>query len=199
MDDLDFRCLHVTLTGRAPLLMHSSDLVNPLNPIVKEMKKLTSKPAKQKTDADHEELARLEFMGGLWMAAGKPSVPTLALEACFRDGARAARKGKDAESASFVEATVEQRAVDLIYDGPKDPKKLWEQRAKFALTVPAGVKDARVMRTRPYFNIWSVEFDFYYDQTMLDEAQVRDAWVAAGRKGLGDWRPKHGRFVPTFD
>lgn len=188
------RTLKVRLTGLVPLVMHSSQLVDKNNPIVREMGKITSKGSKKQTDADRERLAELEFTGGLWLHNGKPAIPTLALEACFKDGARAARKGKDAERALFIDGD----AVPLKYDGPTDPEKLWAKREQFAFTVPAVVNKARVMRTRPIFRKWSAEAEVTYDENEMNESSVKDAWIEAGRRGLGDWRPKFGRFDVEF-
>ena len=53
----------ITIRGIAPLLMHNGQLANPLNPLAKEMKKVTS--VRTKTDEHHLELQRLEFLAGL--------------------------------------------------------------------------------------------------------------------------------------
>lgn len=187
--------LPITMTGIAPLLMHSARLVDPLDPIVREMKKISAKKTK-KTDDDIARLAELEYMGGLWTADGqRPAVPTMALEACFREGARATRRGKDAERGAWVEGD----HVDLIYDGPKTAAQLWVQRKRFALTVAAKVQNARVMRTRPIFRAWSCKFDLMFDPSEFNLDTVKEIWVEAGRRGLGDWRPKFGRFEVAFD
>lgn len=55
----------ITVTGTQPLLMHNSRMANPLDPIVKAVGKITSK--RVKTDDDQEELARLDFYGGLYL------------------------------------------------------------------------------------------------------------------------------------
>lgn len=188
------RTLKVKLTGLVPLLMHSSRLVDKNDPIVREMSRITAKGSKKQTDADRDRLAELEFLGGLWLYDGTPAVPTLALEACFKDGARAARKGKDAERAMFVDG----EAIPLKYSGPRDPEKLWDKREQYVLTVPAVINKARVMRSRPIFRDWSVSFDCTYDENEMNEASVKEAWIEAGRRGLGDWRPKFGRFEAEF-
>lgn len=190
------RTLQVKLTGIVPLLMHSSKLVDKNTPIVREMGKITAKGSKKQTDADRDRLAELEFLGGLWLdeTKKKPAIPTLALEACFKEGARAARRGKDAERAMFVDG----ECVPLKYNGPGNLEKLWENREQYAFTVPAVVNKARVMRTRPIFREWSATFECSYDETEMNESSVKEAWIEAGRRGLGDWRPKFGRFNVEF-
>jgi hypothetical protein len=51
------------------------------------------------------------------------------------------------------------------------------------------------MRVRPMFREWSIEFDYAYDETELDEQSVITAAEIAGRLvGLCDYRPRFGRF-----
>ena len=68
--------LHVTLNGTTPLIMHSPKCVNPLHPLAKQMKTLTSK--KKKTEADLEAISDLEWEAGAYW------VP----EPCFLDCCR---------------------------------------------------------------------------------------------------------------
>ena len=58
--------MHVTLklTGRSALVQHNPQLLDPMNPITREIAKLTWK--RKKTDADYDEIAHLEFLGGLY-------------------------------------------------------------------------------------------------------------------------------------
>lgn len=54
----------LTLTGVTPLLVHNARLADPLDPIVRQTKPISGK--RSKTEEDHLELARLEFIGGLY-------------------------------------------------------------------------------------------------------------------------------------
>ena len=65
--------LKARLTGLVPLILHNARLADPLDPISKAMKTVSSK--RKKTDADFEELARLEFEGGLYMVDDEPVIP----------------------------------------------------------------------------------------------------------------------------
>jgi hypothetical protein len=61
------------------------------------------------------------------------------------------------------------------------------------------VKQARVMRTRPRFDRWSLEFDANYDENLLNFNDVVEAAEYAGQYiGLCDSRPKYGTFVATI-
>ncbi len=179
--------LKVEIVGVSPLLMHNGQLADPLCPHVKAMRKITSKSAKSKTDADHEEASRIEFMGGLYIDKGGPIIPGELLEACIRDGARVERKGKD------VVAGVWCDAAKLEYKGPRDPDKLWADK-RFMDRRGAKIGKATVQRTRPKFRSWSASFVVNFDSRLVDKDVVVDAIHAGGRKGLGDYRPKFGRF-----
>ena len=63
------------IEGVDPILMHNGQLANPRNSYAKSMKAISSK--RNKTGDDFDELARLEFCGGLYMTDGngKPCVP----------------------------------------------------------------------------------------------------------------------------
>jgi hypothetical protein len=54
---------------------------------------------------------------------------------------------------------------------------------------------AKVMRTRPIFRNWSINAIAQYDPDVLNLRDVEEIASDAGKLvGLGDWRPKHGRF-----
>ena len=84
------------LIGERPLLMNSSVKVDPLNPINIELGRLTSK--RDKTAADHEQIAKAEWHAGLWLLDGKPCIPSDAVESAFSAAARTRRKGKQAKA-----------------------------------------------------------------------------------------------------
>ena len=64
--------------GGSPLVMHNERLADPLDEYVRDIAKLSRK--RQKTEADHLEIARLEFLGGLYLNGdGVPSVAAVAL------------------------------------------------------------------------------------------------------------------------
>lgn len=175
------------IEGRAPLLMHNGQLCDPLNRHAKALAKISGK--KKKTDADHEAMQKTEFLGGLYLNADmRPIIPAEMLEACIRNGARKRAKGKTVETG----LTVESDAV-LIYDGPTDPDELYA--AGFYDRSKARVRANSVMRTRPRFNRWSLEFEVSYDATLIDQSDIDEALATAGRLcALGDWRPRFGRF-----
>ena len=177
------------VVGLAPLLMHNGQMVNPLNPIVKEIKKISSK--RKKTDDDHAEISRLEFQASLYTnAKSEYIIPAEMIEATLINGAKKRKLGTKFKSAVFVEAD-----GVLTYDGPKK----WEERFKDSNCVNISkvrVQQNSVMRTRPQFNSWSTEFTVQYDPELVDESDLDNAVADAGRQcGFGDWRPRYGRFA----
>jgi hypothetical protein len=63
------------------------------------------------------------------------------------------------------------------------------------LRFAVNVNDAKVMRTRPRFPAWHVVADIEFLQSLLNRNEVIEIFEIAGmREGLGDWRPKFGKF-----
>jgi len=175
------------LIGVRPLLMHSGRLCDPLDPIARDLAKITGK--RLKTASDHREIARIEWFGGLWLDQGVPCIPPEAIEAAFVAGARMQRRGKQAAAGIEVDGPAR-----LFYDGPQDVDELWKQE-RFRLRVPVRVGSARTMRTRPRFDTWNVEFTASYLPGLLSRPLIADIFAVSGfARGLGDWRPKFGRF-----
>lgn len=175
------------IKGVSPLLQHNGQLADPLNKWAKEMKKISGKRAK--TEADFAELARLEFMGGLYLHNGEPCLPGELLEAAFVEGAKKLRKGQQAKAGIIVDGF-----ASLAYDGPRKPDELWEDES-FRLTAGVRVQRNRVMRTRPIFRDWSVQVDVDFMPDVLNKTDIDEIVAACGRVvGLGDWRPRFGRF-----
>lgn len=184
MQTVKFKLKSVT-----PLLQHNGRLANPLDPFAKDLKKVTSK--RGKTDADLEEIARREFYGGLyWNSEMGPHIPDSMLQASITEGAKKFKLGKAFKSAVFVMGDMR-----LDYDGPREPDALWDNR-EFSHEAMVKVGNAKTLRTRPMFKDWVGEVSVTFDESVVDEQQVKSAFEAAGRfVGLGDWRPRFGRFT----
>jgi len=182
--------LRFRIIGESPLVMHNGRLADPLDSISRKMKEVSSK--RKKVDADHEELARLEWHGGLYLDEGRPCIPAENLEAALSGKGGAARKekmGKQAEAAMFLPGN-----ALLEYEGPTDIDKLWADE-RFRLRVKVKVQANAVMRTRPIFREWAASFDVAFDADLVNEEDVgRWVKVAGEVVGIGDWRPRFGRF-----
>jgi hypothetical protein len=184
----------ITLKGTAPLLMHSSRLANPLDPAAKAMKEFTSK--RVKTDDDHHEIARREFIGGMYYDpdAG-PYVPADNIHRALLDAAKKTKSGPKIKEGLFISTDINP----LAYSGPRNIEKLWEAQV-FTLIVSAKVTTQRVMRTRPMFRDWGVAAEGILDEEIIDLKELQKIAVTAGERiGLGDWRPRYGRFTATVE
>jgi hypothetical protein len=195
--------LAVRWTGTRPLIMHRGNLADSFDPWARKIKEISSK--RKKTDEDSGELQRREFLGSLYYDQEIGIyIPTENVRACIVEGARVSKLGVQAETGIEVIAYgANEAAIPFEYEGPKDPEKLWNSRKKdgssdFIFTRGVRVNQARIMRTRPRFHKWSIPFIVEIDTELLNPDQAIQAMIHAGlRKGLGDWRPRHGRFTVT--
>lgn len=179
--------LSFKIIGVSPLLMHNGQLVDPLNPHSRSIAEITKK--RKKTDADHEEMGRREFFGGLYVSGGEPCIPAEMLEAALIRGAMKEKRGPAAKAGILIEDNAR-----LEYDGPRDPKALWED-THFKFRVAAKVGQVKVMRTRPRFDGWAASMKIKFLPTLLNAREIRDFLITAGEQiGIGDWRPRFGRF-----
>jgi hypothetical protein len=182
--------LSFKIQGVAPLLMHNGQLADPANEWSRAIKEISSK--RKKTDADYEEMARLEWMGSLYLHKGEPCIPGYVLEGTLIGRGGAARKQKMGKQAAAGLYAVDN--FPLEYKGPREPAKLWKLE-NFRLRVPVRVGQARVIRTRPMFEEWSATVFFDLDTDLVNVADASLWMEVAGREvGLMDWRPKCGRF-----
>jgi hypothetical protein len=180
--------------GTSPLLMHNARLADPLDEVVKEIKTVSGKL--RKTDADHELLGRLEFIGGMYYAepAG-PYLPAANIRKALIEAARKSKSGKLVEQGLFVDTLINP----LLYDGPRDLDGLWADK-NFVSRLCVKVQTARLMRTRPMFPFWAVDAVCSYDPELLNFAQIKEfAQIAGNYIGVGDYRPLYGRFIADLE
>lgn len=183
-----WQSLSYKLTSSAPLIQHNGQTADPLNRWSKALKSISSK--RKKADSDFEEMARIEFLAGLYMSADGPIIPNTVIDGMTVNAAKKMKDGPVAKSGCFC---LEHARLD--YDGPRGADALWgDERFRFAVNVRVG--QARIVRTRPWFQEWSAVITLNIEDTLVNAAQV-DRWmsIAGTQVGLGDWRPQYGRFV----
>lgn len=186
--------LTMKFQGVSPLLMHSARGADPLDPLARRMKELSSQ--RKKTDEVHALMARTEWELGLYFDDELGVyLPTTNLRACVVEGAKLSKLGMAVKRGTMVDSD----RTKLVFKGPKTIEELWEAGTfRDARTVVVG--QARVMRTRPIFRApWSVEFCLLFDATVIQRDQILESAKAAGAMvGLGDFRPpcggSYGRF-----
>lgn len=184
----------ITLNGTAPLIQHNVRLANPLDPITRAMKEISGK--RKKTDDDLFRLARLEFEGGLYFMNGiGPYVPGANIEKTIVEGARITKQGKQVERGLFVT----DNESPLIYAGPRTIEDLWaDESYRSMMSVKVG--QARIMRCRPWFHNWALEVTAEVDEGLLNLEALNSICSDAGAMvGLGDYRPRYGRFTSQVE
>lgn len=157
------------------------------------MKAISGK--RKKTDADYEELARLEWLAGLYRFRDDIVIPDYVLEAVFINGAKKSKRGVQAKCGMFF---TEHSTLNF----PNKPAEINDETlsemfltGNFTHTVGVKVGMAKVMRTRPMFRDWSLVATAQFDPDVLNLRDIEEIANDAGKLvGLGDWRPKHGRF-----
>lgn len=173
--------------------MHNARLANPLDPIVREIKKITSK--RKKTDEDIEEIMWLEFQGGLYHDENMgPYIPGRNMFASIKEAAKLSRHGTAVDRSLDV---VEDK-IKLEYKGPRTIKELFDadNSRKYVDVRRMIVGQSAVMRCRPSFPPpWHAEFSVLFDPEVLNPADVEAFVEKCGRMtGLLDGRPREGRF-----
>lgn len=185
--------LKVRITGKSPLLMHSDRFANPLDPLTKAHKELTKK--RKKTDDDHAAIARSEFIGGCyWRDDVGFHIPAQNLDSCLVAAGKLQKLGTKFKQGVMVADS--ELALENV--SAPTPEALWEDpRYRDCRGVRVGT--AKVMRYRPIFRKWSLVANVAYDEQVVDAADVKKALLDAGSLiGLGDYRPRMGRFDVEF-
>lgn len=182
-----WKTLKVRMEGAGRCIQHNGQLADPLNKFTKAIKEISGK--RQKTDADFEQMAKLEFLGGLYLDANGPCWPGDVIEGSVVNGAKKRKEGPKAKSGLIV-----TKPSSLIYDGPRDPEELLKDD-NFRCAALVRIGQSKVVRTRPCFNQWSCVVEVEYEDGIANKSMVV-AWfeIAGQQVGVGDWRPRYGRF-----
>lgn len=180
-------------SGGSPLIMHSERLADPLNDFTRAIAAISKK--RNKTEADHTEIGRLEFLGGMYTNGDGPCLPAWNVLRCLQDGAKRHKRGVDVLRGVYPLS----EHADLIYEGPRDPDELWKA-GTFSLRKTVGIQRSRTVRTRPIFTDWRAELLVEVDPTVFDLDTLANCFRDAGvYAGIGDMRPVHGRFAGTVE
>jgi hypothetical protein len=180
--------VNVKLTSIAPMLMHSDRTANPLDQFARELKKISGK--RKKTEDDYEEMSKLEFIAGCYYDK-KYFIPAANIEACLIASAKHTKRGTIIKQAIIVP---DDASFNFKHE-KHDPTKLFEKEKLYVDMRTVKVGTSKVIRTRPIFNEWEVSFQIYIDTDKLNVEELREILENAGKYvGLGDYRPRYGRF-----
>lgn len=183
----------VKLIGTAPLLMHNGLMADQSSSYAIESKKVSGK--KNKTEADHEAMAEMEWFAGLYTENDVIVVPSIVVETAIKFGARKTKKGKDAECGIFI-----NKDIPLQFDDAKKPLEWLYKSGKYIdqrmVAIGAGGSKKRIKRTRPRFDNWALEFTIQYDDDIVPSEGVLMDWIdtCGSMVGICDFRPRFGRF-----
>lgn len=123
-----------------------------------------------------------------------PYIPGENIMRCLVDGAKLTKQGVKVTRGVFIKTDVNA----LSYDGPRDVQALWDKGFYNMSSVKVGT--SRVMRCRPEFINWKVQADGLIDPSVLELDDLNGISLNAGQLiGLGDWRPRFGRFTAEVE
>ena len=178
-----------TIQGVTPLMMHSERLANPFDSLTREIKAITGK--RKKTEDDMLEIARLEWLGGLYHddVAGV-HLPGYNIFAAIIGGGKIHKLG----TAIKRSALVQDDKVPVQFEGPKTPAAMFKNK-QFVDMRSVKVGTSKVLRCRPIFKDWRCTFTMLYEESGIQRSEldrvVRDTGTMVG---VGDYRPRFGRF-----
>lgn len=183
----------ICLKGVSPLLCHNGQTADQRNTYAKAIKAVSSK--RKKTDADYDELARLEWLAGLYCFGDELVIPDYVLESTMIGGAKKSKRGPQAKCGMFFtkHAVLEFNGKPAVIND--DTLAEMFASGDFTHTIGVKVGMSKIMRTRPMFRNWSCQALVQYDPDVLNHRDIEELAIDAGKLvGMGDWRPKHGRF-----
>ena len=154
---------------------------------------MTNLKAKNRTPAQQEQIDFLQWHGGLYLNKKEEIIiPAENLEATLIRGAMKQKRGPDAKSGILCQ--------DAILEHPLKGKGLAEMYEssdpdyKFVRGVV--VNRGRVFTTRPCIPDWRATVCVQFEDEIVSKDELRKWLVEAGANiGIGDWRPKFGRFT----
>ena len=181
--------MKVAINGITPLLTHNERLANPFDDITRAIKAISGK--RKKTEDDLLEMARLEWLGGLYHDADTgPYIPGYNMLAAIISAGKVHKLGTAIKRAALV---LEDK-LPIEYNGPRDPDALFADK-RFVDMRSVKVGTSKVLRARPRFNDWRLKFTVAYDETALQaDDLLRVVQTCGAMTGLGDYRPRFGRF-----
>lgn len=164
----------VTIQGIAPLLMHRYPLEE-----AGEIKRRGEIPS-------HEE----ECEKAMYRNEEGCYIPSSWISAMLVQAGSKFRKGKSTYKDIMKTVIVEPDEIPLLR---KDGNRYDTYDEK--LVVPAVVQRQRIVRARPKFNSWKASFEIAFDEKLVKPEDMKAILDLGGSTiGIGDWRPKYGRF-----
>jgi len=188
--------------GPSIVMVHNERLADRLDEFTRAIAAISKK--RNKTEADEEEIGRLEFYGGLYTApqitgpadlnGQRICMPAWNILRCLQAGAAPQKRGKDVLRGVFPLAD----HATLAFEGPDEIVERW--KGGYYLRKTVGVQRSRTVRTRAIFDGWSFQLPVEVDPNVFDVHTLKAAWEYAGTYvGMAEMRPIHGRFKGTIE
>ena len=181
--------LEIKIEGTRPMLLHNGQMVDPLNPFSKELKKISGK--RNKTEEDHEKMSQIEFRAGLyWRDDIGVHMPADNLQAMFLSAAKKTREGPKCNGIMIDDD------MPIRFKNSTSLKKLEKDESMY-FRKACRVQTQKIMRTRPMVPAgWTGTIVMDIDEEDVDVDDIKNFAQTAGKRiGMGDWRPqKNGGF-----
>lgn len=178
------------IEASGPMLMHSDKTANPLNEYTKKLKAFTSK--RKKTDDDHMEIAKIEFEASCYYDKGW-YIPAANYEAMLLASAKHFKLGTTIKQALLIP---DDGSFEFDDDKLKPNELFNHPEYVDQRTVKVGT--SKTIRTRPIFKNYTSKFTCWLDTDKMDVEILKQVVENAGNYvGLGDYRPRYGKFNVT--
>ena len=174
--------------------MHSDTLCNPMHPLTKQMKEISS--IRNKKDEHHIKMAELEFQACIYYDSNLGVyMPSDCIYASFQAAARKYKLG------TYMKAVLLESAIGYPIKElkGKTPVSLWNEKnadgmQKYTYTKSVVVSRSRIMRTRFITQNWSLKIsgDLLVELMSIDQLFMI-AQTAGLECGLCELRPQKGR------
>jgi hypothetical protein len=160
----------VRIKGTTPMLVHRFSIKN------------QDEAARRDQQYDIKE----DTERALYRNGSRCYVPSTWIEACLRDASKNFRgKGR-----SSMKSTI----LSSVFVTPEEIPLGKETYDEIDIR-PVVIQRNRIVRARPRFNTWEIGFEIEFDDTKIKRETLRQILEEAGRStGIGDFRPKFGRF-----
>lgn len=203
MPETNVYTAHVQVTGTTALVMDNIEHADPEDPIARAIKEITDK-GPDMTSEDRKRKDWLAYRASLYVedtpgGGQRLVIPSRLVTRALRTGAF--RIGGTSLSGKVDGGVaVSSLSYPLLYEGPQDPDKLYEDsRFRFRTMVnknPTG-KKAMVPQVRPVFPEWGLEFTLtVFNEIVTWDAFARAMQATGTAAGIGNARKLgYGRFT----
>lgn len=171
------KTVNISIQGVVPLLMHRFPIDEKNNGKAKRRAEVYN------FDKDCQK--------ALYSNSGGCYVPSTWVSAMLKKAGAHFKKQGGSTYRDIMDASVFIEPSEIPLD-----KKTYDEK----FIVPVVIRRQRIVKARPKFNSWRITFVIHFDEELISKDVLRQILEEGGETiGLGDWRPKYGRFkVVTF-